>query len=316
MEELADSQQAKKYCLNCGAILTGKYCASCGQRDIPKRQTLGELLVNFLGSFTSFESKFFTTFRYLLFKPAYLATEYNAGRRERYYHPARAYVFTSFIFFLVIFWGKDETPNASFTIDEDGVKKPFVWDQDSMDNVVNFDTLVEYRSRQQYDSMQNLLPEKDRDGVIKRFIKYRSIDLNTQYEGHGDQLLRNIWSTFVSNFPKVFFLLLPVFALILKLLYIRRDYFYSEHLVFSTVYYNFFFINASIAMLLTSVSWLAWLGVIFYLWIPIHFVIAMKRMYKQSWMKTLVKIFIFGFILMACVFFGLMLNLFATILQV
>jgi hypothetical protein len=316
MDSLTQDQPETKHCLNCGTILTGKYCSSCGQRDIPKRQTLGELLINFLGSFTSFESKFFTTFYYLLLKPGHLAREYNEGKRERYYHPARAYVFTSFIFFLVIFWGEDSDTNASFTIDRDGVKTPIVWDQDSINNAIKFDTLLEYSSRREYDSLQSLLPEEDRDGFLRRFIQYRSIDINLKYKGRGNELVKDLWNTFTNNFPKVFFLLLPIFALILKLLFIRHDYFYSEHLVFTTVYYNFFFVSASIAMLLTNVFWLVWLGVIFYLWIPVHFILAMKKMYGQSWSKTLLKGFIFSIILMACIMVGLILNLFETMLQV
>ena len=107
-EGMVDAEQAGKistdsirHCLNCNTQLYDAYCPHCGQKDIPKRQTLGELLTNFVSSFWSYESKFFRTCQYLLFKPGFLATEYTAGRRERYYHPARMYVFMSFIFFLL-----------------------------------------------------------------------------------------------------------------------------------------------------------------------------------------------------------------------
>src|SRR3989337_1534236 len=92
-----------RYCLNCNTQIYDAYCSHCGQKDIAQRQTLGELFVNFISSFWSYESKFFKTCQYLLFKPGFLAIEYNAGRRDRYFHPARMYVFMSFVFFLLFF---------------------------------------------------------------------------------------------------------------------------------------------------------------------------------------------------------------------
>ncbi len=102
-----------KNCLNCGTPLTDTFCAHCGQKDLPRRQTLRELFDNFISSFWSYEGKFFLTTRYLITKPGFLAKEYNEGKREKYYHPARMYVFISFVFFFLFFTivndeGKDE----------------------------------------------------------------------------------------------------------------------------------------------------------------------------------------------------------------
>ena len=87
-------------CLNCGTRLEDIFCHHCGQKDIPRRQTLGELWGNFISSFWSYEGKFFRTTKFLVTRPGFLAIEYNAGRRESYYHPARMYAFISFVFFL------------------------------------------------------------------------------------------------------------------------------------------------------------------------------------------------------------------------
>lgn len=62
--EQSGKDGGNKECLNCGTPLTGKYCGTCGQRDLPARQDLGDLLINFISSFYSFESKFFKTFQY------------------------------------------------------------------------------------------------------------------------------------------------------------------------------------------------------------------------------------------------------------
>jgi hypothetical protein len=52
---------------------------------------------------THFDGKFFSTLKYLLFKPGFLSHEYLRGRRASYLHPIRMYVFTSAVFFLVFF---------------------------------------------------------------------------------------------------------------------------------------------------------------------------------------------------------------------
>jgi hypothetical protein len=90
-----------EFCLNCGTKLQDVYCHHCGQKDIPRRQTVGDLFMNFISSFWSYEGKFLQTTKYIFLKPGFLAVEYNEGRRESYFHPARMYVFVSFLFFLL-----------------------------------------------------------------------------------------------------------------------------------------------------------------------------------------------------------------------
>ena len=60
---------------------------------------------------------------------------------------------------------------------------------------------------------------------------------------------RHLWIIF----HKSLFFLLPFFALLLKLLYVRRNYYYSEHLVLSICYYNFFYLAASLVMLINLI---------------------------------------------------------------
>ncbi len=70
---------ANEFCLNCGSKISGPFCFECGQKNIPKRQTLGELWTNFISSFWSYEGKFFLTTKFLITRPGFLALEYNAG---------------------------------------------------------------------------------------------------------------------------------------------------------------------------------------------------------------------------------------------
>ncbi|MBN8652510.1 MAG: DUF3667 domain-containing protein [Cytophagales bacterium] len=357
-EGLVDAEEGQKpkpvneFCLNCGTKLEDLYCHHCGQKDIPRRRTLGELIENFIGSFYSFESKFFRTVKFLLLKPGFLPVEYTAGKRESYYHPARAYVFISFVFFLLFFSlpDKDEEENkpmakkdqAEFNrgMDEmrkglyksgldsamvDSIYKASVRDSTDVDlvyslgdkkptvkkkqnpNSINFAD-IEYKSFAAYDSAQNALPEAERDGWFVRMFSRRAIELTELYkdDDSGKRFSEDFMKAFSSQFSTVLFYLLPVFALLFKLLYVRRDFYYSEHLVFAIFYYNFFYLAASVYMLMSFVPWVgSILNFVIVLWMIAYLPIAMKRMYNQSWRKTIVKFILFGFIFMFCLAIGM-----------
>lgn len=337
-EQSAKSKHPNEFCLNCGTRLTDTFCQHCGQKDIPRRQTLGELWMNFISSFWSYEGKFFLTTRYLITKPGFLATEYNAGRRESYYHPARMYAFISFIFFLIFFSVTTEDSNI-VQIKTDGTTEEDSLGRKKLDSILTaipygdstytkvgskawVDSLKkatkkkkerknkfnfgdsDFTSVKSYDSAQLTLSEEKRDGWLRRRIVIRGIELNDKYGDDYTSFGKEFGKIFMDNFSKVLFFLLPVFALILKLLYIRRDYFYSEHLVFSIYYYNFLYLAGSFQMLIGQVSWLEWASTLIGFWIFFYLVFAMKRMYRQSWGKTIFKYIIFGFVFLIFALIG------------
>jgi len=345
-EHGAERKQPNEFCLNCGTKLQDTFCHHCGQKDIPKRQTLGELWTNFISSFWSYEGKFFLTTRYLITKPGFLAIEYNKGKRESYYHPARMYVFISFIFFLLLSIAPnfDSDKVAQVNFDNDDVKE-----LKEENPTVNVDSILQnipaltadsakrmvpraaldsigkvtakktkkkkgfsinkknYESRAKYDSIQQTLAAEKKDGWFKRKLIIRGLELTERYRDKEDDLGKEFGKAFLDNFSKVLFFLLPVFALLLKLLYIRKDYFYSEHLVFSIYYYNFFYLAGSLQILsnfVENISVLSWIGNVVGIWIIVYLLLAMKRMYGQSWRKTILKFFIFGFLFLICLVVG------------
>jgi hypothetical protein len=225
------------------------------------------------------KESFFITTKYLLTKPGFLATEYNAGKRESYYHPARMYVFISFVFFLLFFSLPDSSSDAVSkpmseadlkelnaglneagldSASQDSIKRLFAnQEKDSTNQFVienkgnsgfSF-TGSQYKNEQSYDSAQKVLPIEKRDGWLERKLNTRAAQLNERYKGKSGSFGSDFKEAFFNNFSKVLFYLLPIFALLLKLFYVRRDFFYSEHLVFSIYYYNFFYLAACFSLL-------------------------------------------------------------------
>lgn len=361
-EGMVDAEQGSgkipinENCLNCGTKLLDVFCHHCGQKDLPRRQTLGELFSNFISSFWSYEGKFFRTTKFLITKPGFLALEYNAGRRESYYHPARMYVFISFVFFLLfsitdpnnedkkveltdedkkelLNEGEVElkklhklTGDSTLLVLNDSIQKKVADKNDTTKQNIktnrksgafnfNFDD-IEYTSLKQYDSAQLALPEEKRDNWLQQLGNKRGIKIKEKYGDDTEKYGNDFGKAFLENFSKVLFFLLPFFALLLKLLYIRRGYFYSEHLVFSIYYYNFFYLIGSLFMLVKLIPWLDWLSIFIGFWIVLYLLFAMKRTYKQGWIKTIFKYFVFGFIFIILLAIGFLINAMAIFFSV
>ncbi len=96
-------QRKEKNCLNCGTIVAGKYCQSCGQENAEPKDTVLGLIQHFVYDITHFDGMFFSSLKMLLFRPGMLTRKYMEGKRASYLNPIKMYVFTSAIFFLIFF---------------------------------------------------------------------------------------------------------------------------------------------------------------------------------------------------------------------
>ncbi|MFY9618491.1 MAG: DUF3667 domain-containing protein [Pyrinomonadaceae bacterium] len=93
-------------CLNCGADLSGKYCAACGQKKVDRRDlSIRRFFGHVLSELTDLQSnKILRTFGTLLFRPGQLTSEYLAGRKGFHIGPVRLYLTFSALYFLFA-WG-------------------------------------------------------------------------------------------------------------------------------------------------------------------------------------------------------------------
>lgn len=306
--ESAESGETTGNCLNCGAVLRGKFCYDCGQKDLPRRQALRDLLTNFIGSFTSFESKFFRSIRHLILSPGYLTNAFNAGKREQYYHPARMYVFLSFIYFLIFFIVTDF---STIELDDNTI---IALKGSGLD--VNFKNYnPPYKTIQEYEATQQQLASGKRDSRIDQYFNKKAIKYKQQLVKNPEAAFGKIGNNFIESLPKLFFILLPLFALILKIIYWRHDYFYSEHLVFSVYFYNFCFLAGSAGLLLSQVPYLDWITTIVFLLILVYLFVALKKVYQQKNGKTILKFFLLSISFLAAILAGMQVNAIITVMR-
>jgi Protein of unknown function (DUF3667) len=157
-------------------------------------------------------------------------------------------------------------------------------------------TLGDYKTIQQYDSIQNTLPREKRDGWFERLMQKRKIHLKKTYGDNDTAMMKDWVNSFVHQFPKLLFVSLPLFALILQLLYIRRrKFFYVSHGIFSIYLYIFGFVvlllSFGLSYLADITGWGAinWLQLPLWLYVVYYNYKSMRVFYGQGTGKTLVK---------------------------
>ena len=326
-------QRKEKDCLNCGTIVQGKYCQECGQENVVPHETFWHMVKHFLYDITHFDSKFFDSMKYLLFKPGFLPAEYVRGRRASYLNPVKKYVFTSAVFFLLFFGVFVRTDNISTGLDqplskaerenyirkgEKELKKNpgnTEWKQlmlllkdstriltgeDMVRYWNDFDFINvssrSYRNRHEYDSIQKMLPADEKDGWLTSLVEKRNLALKKKYGGDPRTGSAKLIDAVLHKLPYILFVSLPLFALILKLLYFRRKtYYYADHGIFSIYHYIFSFMLLTVVFViseiqdLTGLEDLDWLSAIIFLSGGLYLYLSMKRFYRQNHAKTLLK---------------------------
>ena len=261
-------ESTPRTCRNCGATVDGAYCSTCGQETALRLPTLREFVREAAGRYVAFDGRFWRTVFALLVRPGFLTREYLAGRRRRYIRPARLYLFATLIFFAVtrllvgpidIFEVHPDTPEEAKYLSPD---KGF-----------------------------NVQMGEDAFGspaLQKRWNRFNNLGKNEKAEQLGEGMLRYA--------PYAMFVLLPAFALLLKLVYLgrgrrypRRPRLYGEHLVFAAYDHAFVFVAATIMLLVLGRTMAITIG----LWvIALYLLLSMRSVYGGSWAGLLLRAFV------------------------
>src|SRR3954467_8646920 len=85
----------------CGADLSGRYCAACGEVANHHDYSLKHFAEEALETFAHIDGRVFSTFRSLVTRPGLLATNFLAGRRKSQMGPLQLFVICNVIYFLM-----------------------------------------------------------------------------------------------------------------------------------------------------------------------------------------------------------------------
>ena len=257
----ATSDLAPHRCPNCEwqiAHPLPNYCGHCGQETALKPPTVLEFVQQFGGSIISTEGALWRTLKLLLMRPGQLTLEYLNGRRRQYVLPLRLFITLSVIGLLLMrlmtnFGGPTLAEiEAGIVIDKA--------EQNEGSSISIGSTNVTIRDNK---ITCDGLPLAWCARIQERFVlEPKAIAKRVQ----------DLPSNVLSYASVAMFLLLPLFAGLLKIVYWRRDMRWTEHLIFTLHLHAFWF-----AMLIVQLT-----GFPAILAIPIYSVMAANTVYGGS----------------------------------
>lgn len=390
------------HCENCGAMLTGEFCAKCGQHAIDYRRSLVRVLIDAADSFFNWDTKFLKTIGLLLIRPWTLTNDFNAGRRARYVHPLRLYLLASIAFFLL-----------ARTINLEGGNNVQLTAEDRSELVADLgrltapDSVLSPEQREKVDAARAKLSQgegaltkeertelKDalaaflKSGIRKtlkpeeraklksavaRIPRARELPepppaadqsavppvpepptisptpkpkqnggFHFKFDGENEkkQSPFEAWlegrikekvgedgtksglflETLRSNIPGMMLVCIPLFAFVLKILYIRRKRFYIEHLVYALHIHTFLYVSVIVTSLLamaTARSVPGMRGIIIAVFscaIFVQIFLSIRRVYRQGWFFSALKFLIGGVIYLVILILGVAATAIVTLL--
>lgn len=327
-------------CENCATPLQGEYCHHCGQHVHNPVRSFGHAVEEVFESFWHLDGRIFRTLRRLL-APGRLAQDYLAGRRVPYVQPMRLFVvlcvLTFFVGRLVVHFGSDAVdvraggrPIAQARTVEEverlrggqvaslrqaraALPAPLEQATEGLEQTLEaVHAQADARIRDpggtppprpqatatDADAAPAAPPAEDWGARLGRRIERNAARLEQDPE-----LLKN---AFLGSVPTALFLLVPLFALLLKLVYLGSGRLYLEHLVVALYSHAFLCLALLGQMLLAALSdWrggrlavLDWtldlLMLALWLWMPAYLLLMQKRVYAEGWIATLARFTVLG----------------------
>ncbi|MBT8103833.1 MAG: DUF4286 family protein [Gammaproteobacteria bacterium] len=311
-------------CLNCGTRLRGQYCGVCGQRARNRLISLWELVSDAFGDLFEIDSRLWRTLIPLLARPGRLTRDYLEGRRARYMPPFRTYLVLSVIFFVVAFFdprddlsllfepAPEPTPEAAAekAAAAESARQEIL-DELAQEGIITDGAILDEDLEESSDTVESGLNFQFDDETGECIIDDAGFAEMPQWLQRRltrerakrvcERIAADSGKTFsdllLDNIPVALIVLLPLMALVLKILYPLSRRYFVEHLLFVIHYHAFFFLILTLQILFSRLTGLlrvmdaaAILVIVATaLYIPVYLYMAMRRVYGQGRILTFTK---------------------------
>lgn len=236
-------------CPNCSAELSGPYCAECGQLQLDLDRPFREIGAEAMEAFLSFDTRIVRTLWPLVSRPGFLTLEFMAGRRARYVHPFKLY----FAICVILFIGLASSGYSVIVIgnsDDTGVAIGGTAEGEATGR-------EEEHSPEKGEALEEAAPARDPSVLLaesddESSFFFRLFQPLGELAETDPKRLDRLFSDRLAN---SIIILVPVFALLLRMLYWRRNY--ITQLVFSLHVHSFAFLALLVGLgldLVTGVS--------------------------------------------------------------
>lgn len=308
-------ENTEGFCRNCGAQILDEYCGVCGQRegrgDLHLREAAGDVV----GDIFTWDSRLWRTLFSLVLRPGFLTAEFIAGRRARYMPPFRLYIVISFLMFLVLSLSAGDVILVGGS-DADDVDSNVLVGLDpnrvSDELGAQGDLVVkESKEAQSVDDAERIEAGSLVNDAEK--VSTFSFDLNEDSPAWLKQLEARLESNadrvsddpgdyvreLLEYLPQMMFLMLPLFAGLLRLAYLFSPFHYLQHLVFALHYHSFVYLlylfSAGLELVNRNLDGLTALLMLVYL------LFALRRAFGSAWAGAI------GKSVALCISYGLLL---------
>ena len=302
--------------------MAGLFCSQCGQHAVDYRRSFGRVFLDALDSFLNWDSKFFATIGLLLVRPWRLTIDFLAGKRVRYVNPLRLYLLVSIIFFFAI----------HLLAQRANIDRHTKWGQQPMTREAKAkleQKLARLPSEAQTEVRAAIAePRKDgpffgvgtsaNDPNTSGFEKWMNKRVKEKIGENGVNL-KVFFVTLVSNLPVMMLCCIPLFAFVLKVLYIRRRFLYIDHLIYALHIHAFAYLAI---MIVGFCSWeLAqvaprvqpFVTAVLVTTAILLVLYSIRRVYRQGWFISILKFVFGGFAYLVVLLLALAATFFATL---
>ena len=326
-------------CLNCGTRLRGQYCGSCGQRSRNRLISIWQLLREAFGDLFELDSRLWRTLLPLLIRPGQLTRDYLEGRRARYMPPFRTYLVLSVIFFVVVFFNPKEDLKILFDPDpepsaeeiaalEEEEKTVAAENKEQVDRAMQRLKEFDAEGKISEEIIAEIVDDDDEnditiafdgdgngffdnceeatisdEGDLPEWVKRRFTDERVQEicEKNKARGVDNFGDAIVDNVPVALIVLLPLMAMVLKVLYPLSRRYFVEHLLFFVHFHAFFFLILTLQFVFSRIVGLlgpedgaidsigTLIQVIAAFYVPVYLYKAMRLVYGQGHLITIPK---------------------------
>ncbi|MDP6652027.1 MAG: DUF3667 domain-containing protein [Gammaproteobacteria bacterium] len=293
---------------NCGYPLTGNFCANCGQQDKEVRRPFLHFLNEMLRVMFELDGRAYRTVYYLLTKLGFLAREYFGGRRTSYTAPLRLFLIMSIGFFLLVSTvtslqsmqsalvedapasAEETTTEASAALQDAGVDT----DPEELRLLINGDEASEEDIQELLDLISGIhLPflSEETNQSMNRVIVAQS-------EANYQEVLDDPQGFFLDSLEYITFfmlLMMPLLALIQRLLFVFARHYYVEHLVLTLHNHAFiifaFFLSLLVGMVedlqlpIVSVAF-GYIGIALTFWMFMYLYLSLKVYFQRGYILT------------------------------
>jgi hypothetical protein len=287
-------------CPNCFVVLPApapKFCAECGQETRVRAPKVGEFVQQFGGAYLATEGALWRTLKLLLFKPGELTQQYLAGRRKHYVLPLRLYLTVSVLVLLALRVSTHINIEASLSA-------PAPTSAPAAVSAAASSASTDAKDEEPPDASEAQQTDKAvsnvnialgpgragmKDGVFycENLPGWVCEKLNRRLQINKSEIAREmaqVGERVLGNLGAAMFLLLPMFALWLKLLHLGGGLRYTEHLVFALHVHTFWFL-----MLALGLTGEPWVGVPAAVATPVYTLLAMRKVYGGRWLQRIVR---------------------------